>query len=203
VSKNNFKPYKISVSIFTVFIIASSILLTGCIFSDESKEKVKDKAAEVIGDAAEYAGEMTANWIGTTTANIGKNYNEAVVKRMAYLDITVEKVESKIRDDKRKLYKLELMVNNPAPANEKMYYHILLDDNYLVACNGDDYTYSLTLYDNGYDDDSIDEDDEDYDDDSYNDMINPGKSRIVAYTELPAEEAISYLQFIDKKISLP
>jgi hypothetical protein len=107
------------------------------------------------------------------------------------LEISVDKIDYKTKD-KKKNYTIELTLNNTAPEDEKMYVYILLDDNYLIACDQNDYTYSLTSY--------LDPDDQyEY----YDETIISGKSRLTVYTELDEADEIAYLQFNDKEISLP
>jgi hypothetical protein len=147
-------------------------------------------------EAAKAAGEVTANWLGTTAANVGKSYNESVVKRLEYLTVTVDKISSKTKDKKKK-YTIDLTIDNAAPDNEKLYVDLLLYDNYLVACDKKDYTYMLSTYDGEYDEN------EEREYDYSNNMIVPGKSRITVYTVVAETEEINRLLFLGKEVSLP
>jgi hypothetical protein len=191
------KLHRVLVFVLAALVAAGSLAFSGCgLFSDENKEK----AVKVINDVAEYAGEVTANWLGTTAANVGKIYNKSVVKRLEYLDIAVDKIDYKTKDGE-KAYTIELSIDNTAPENEKLYVDILLDDHYLIACDKNDYVYSLSPYremEEGEDEDAYY--DEQYD---YDNEIVPGKSRLTVYTTLPEAEEIDHLLFIEKNLNLP
>ena len=199
---------RISVLLLVAIVAVAMFALPGC-------KKVKEKAAGaaetalgLVEKGAEIAGEATANWLGTTAGNVGKNFNKTIVERLAYLEITVDNVDKSVaeagegdaededaegvegEDAETEIspgivsYAFDLTINNTAPNTEKIYINVLLDDYYLVACDQDDYTYSL--YDR-----------------SYENNIMPGKSKLTVYTELAEPDEISYLLFIGDKISLP
>ena len=192
---------------FCIFLMAAIValafvVLPGC---SKVKEKAADAAEIALGaleKGAAIAGEATANWLGTTAGNVGKNFNETITERFAYLAISVneiKRIEAKSEDGEGESdgeeveegivrYTIEITINNSAPDNEKMYMHILLGDHYLVACDQDDYTYSLTPGSNAK---------------GSFDLILPGKSKFTAYVELAEQDEISYLLFIGNKISLP
>jgi len=202
-STMNNKSHKVRISIAIALTITCLFLLPGCQKAEEKAQEAEKKAQEAAEyakdkavEAAEYAGELTANWLGTTAANVGKAYNKSVVERLKYLDITVDKIESENKDGETN-YTIELSLNNSAPDNEKIHIGNLLEDHYLVACDQKDYTYSLLAYTNE------DEADEYYEEYGNEDIIKGGKSRLTVYTTLPEADEISYLLFIDKKISLP
>jgi hypothetical protein len=190
--------------ILAALMITGLLALPGCKTTEEKAKEAagyaEEKAKEAAGyagekaqEAAEAVGKVTASWLGTTAANVGKNYNKSVVERLKYLEITVEGITHETKDGKKD-YTIKLTLNNTAPDNEKIHIDNLLDDNYLIACDQNDYSYSLSPY--GYDED------EDYDYE-YEELVNPGKSHLTVYTELDEADEIAYLQFIDKKISLP
>ena len=197
------KSNKVFMVLLVVVVALALCALPGC---SKLKEKVKDKAAdaaEVALDAvekgAEIAGEATANWLGTTAGNVGKNFNETIKERFAYLEISVDAIniiepdaedgeEPDEAEDGVVLYSINLTINNTAPDTEKMYIHILLGDHYLIACDRDDYTYSLSA---------------DRSAGGYSDQILPGKSKLTVRTELSEPDEISYLLFIGNKITLP
>ena len=180
---------------FSVLVLVCIAALALFSFSacGNAKEKAKD-AAKSAGSAAlgalekgaEIAGEATANWLGTTAGNVGKNFNETITERLSYLDISVDSIESEAEEGINK-YTLELTVNNTAPDDEKIYMETILKDNYLVACDQDDYTYKLTVEKGEV---------------GYSNTVMPGKSRYTIYTELAEIDEISYLMFIGEKIEL-
>ena len=201
------KPKNFFLLLLVVIVVLALVALPGC---GKVKEKVKDKAEDAAETAlgavekgAEIAGEATANWLGTMAGNVGKNFNETIAERFAYLEISVNEVDkiepetepdadedvaAESDDDGIMRYAIELTINNTAPDNEKMYIDTLLNDHYLVACDQNDYTYSLAT------------------ENSYNrsdNLIKPGKSKLTVYTELSDQDELSYLLFIGNKINLP
>ena len=194
-------------------VVLALVALPGC---SKVKEKAKDAAGaalNVVEKGAEIAGDATASWLGKTAGNVGKNFNETIIERFAYLEISIdevniieaeaeeaeadedvdeeevdEEVEEEVIDDGIIRYSIELTLNNKAPHNEKLYVNILLGDHYLVACDQDDYTYSLTVDRSAY---------------SYYDQILPGKSKLTVCTELSEPAELSYLLYIGNKIRLP
>jgi hypothetical protein len=175
---------------------AAFLALTGlfvfssCGAASDKAQDAADYAKDAVGKAAEFAGEVTANWLGTTAATVGKSYNKSVVERLKNLKITVDKVDFKTAEG-QKDYTIVLTLDNSAPDNEKMYVSVLLDDNYLIACDKNDYVYSLSPRGTEV---------ADYD---YNNMIMPGKNRLTVYTSIPETEEISHLLFIENELRLP
>jgi hypothetical protein len=190
-STNSKKLLNIALAVLVVGLLA----LPGCGFAKEKTKEAAEQAGDLVDKAAEAAGEVTANWLGTTAANVGKNYNKSVIERLKYLEISIDKISYETKN-KKKVYTIELTINNTAPDNEKIYSDILIDDNYLVACDQDDYTYNLLLYKTG-----DEESEDDYYDDYYDDTINAGKNHLTVYTELNESDEIDHLLFIDKSIS--
>jgi hypothetical protein len=193
-----------SVAAATALLIAAMAMfaLSGCGAVADKAQQAADSAADVaasaVGKAAEIAGEATANFIGTTAGNVGKSYNATIVERFGNLSISVDGIESEtVGGDHR--YTIELALVNSAPAGEKMYVDILLDDYYLVACDAEDYVYRFTPYDPYEKND--DEDDASYEE-NYSNMIVPGKSRLVVYTSLPEEKTVDHLLFLEKAIPI-
>ena len=206
---------------FFVVLLAGVVALA--LFALPGCGKVKEKAAGAaeialgaVEKGAEIAGEATANWLGTTAGNVGKEFNETIAERFGYLEITVDEisraeVEPKpasasgdptsgdpadlnedaagtATDPATARYTIKLTINNTAPDKEKMYTSILLGDYYLTACDQNDYTYSLTA---------------DQTAGRPSDLILPGKSKLTVYTDLAASDKLAYLLFIGDKIPLP
>jgi hypothetical protein len=172
-------------------VIAGLFAFSGCGAVEEKAKESASYVQDTANKVAEAAGEVTANWLGSTVANVDESYNEAIVERLKYVEISVDKIDYEIRD-KKKGYTIELTFNSTAPDEEKTYVDMLFDDNYIVACDRNDYVYNLSPYRN--------EDDEYY---GYDDFILPGQSHLTVYTELNEADEIVNLQYIDKKISLP
>ena len=206
------RSYRFSVLLLVAIVILAMVALPACSKVKERAAGAAESAAETalgaVEKGAEIAGEATANWLGTTAGNVGKDFNETIAKRFAYLEITVDKVVSEtdeedadveegdvveedgaeeIEGNKEISYTIDLTINNTAPNTEKMYINILIGDYYLVACDQDDYTYSLSTERNS----------------GYYDQIMPGKSKLTVYTEMSEPDELSSLLFIGNKISLP
>ena len=194
---------RFSALVVIVIVAMALVALPGCSKVKEKAAGAAETALGAVERGAEIAGEATANWLGTTAGNVGKNFNETIVERFSYLEITVDSidivepevedegegdVEENIDDSGTILYSIELTLNNTAPDSEKLYMNILLGDYYLVACDQDDYTYSLRAGSNSK---------------GYYDQIKPGKSKFTAYTELAEPDRISYLLFIGNRINAP
>jgi thiol-disulfide isomerase/thioredoxin len=191
------------VAALTAALIAAGLFaLSGCGAVADKAQQAADSAADAaagaVGKAAEIAGEATANFIGTTAGNVGKSYNATIVERFGKLSISVDSVESEAAGGENR-YTIDLTLVNSAPASEKMYVDILLDDYYLVACDADDYVYSLTPYD-PYEDE--DDEDDTYYEENYDNMIVPGKSRLTVYTSLPEEASVDHLLFLEKAVPI-
>ena len=172
-------------------VMLVAILLAAMLFSLSACENLEDKAKEVANQAAEFAGEVTASWLGTTAGKVGESYNKATIERLQAVAVTVEKITHE-EEGEQKNYTITLTLNNSAPDKDKVYVEDLLEDNYLIACDKRDYAYRLLIYNpnNGS---------TDYD----NMLIMVGKSRMTVYTSVPVSEEISYLRYVGEKISLP
>ena len=205
------KPKYFFLLLLVVIVVLALVALSGCGKVKDKAEDVAEIALDAVEKGAEIAGEATANWLGTMAGNVGKDFNETIAKRFAYLEISIDKVdiieqeeaegeideadgieldepEGESDDDGIIIYSIDLTLNNTAPDTEKMYIDTVLGDHYLVACDQNDYTYSLAAYN------------------SYNrsdNLIKPGKSRLTVYTELSDQDELSYLLFIGNKINLP
>ena len=188
--RNKINRFSILVLVCITAVALLALPACGRAAKEKAVEKVEaatEKALDAIEKGAEIAGKATANWLGTTAGNIGKNFNETITERLSYLEISIDSITSETEDEIES-YTLDITINNTAPDDEKIYINVILSDNYLVACDQDDYTYKFLV-----DKDAI----------GYSDNVKPGKSRYTITTDLPEADKLGYLLFIGEKIDLP
>jgi len=76
-----------------------------------------------------------------------------------------------------------MVFDNKSPADVKLYFDDLLGNNYLVACDKDDFSYSLWFNRGDYDDN-----------------ILFGKSKYYFTVKVPEEVEIDHVKYVNKNI---
>jgi hypothetical protein len=135
-------------------------------------EKTIEKSSDIISDS-----------LAQTVSGFEKNWDKTLLKKFENLDITLVSSNQKVKD-KKIIYTLELLFNNTNPDNAKIYFHDLLENNYLVACDKDDVVFIMKAIE-------------------YNsDKIPVGKTKGTFEVELKKDDNLTYIRFVHKKIMI-
>jgi len=141
----------------------------------ENKGKILEKAADGISSG-----------LASTLQNFEKNWDKKRLSQLENLTISLVSIEQETgeqeSEDDTKKYALGMIFDNKSPTDVKLYFVDLLGNNYLVACDKDDFSYGLRLKDR------------------YDDNILFGKSKYYFTVEVPKEVEIDHVKYVNKNI---
>lgn len=176
-------------------------------YAFDRRDAIIETADQAIGKAIDKTAEYTARSITGTAQAYSKAYNANIIKQFEHLDIRYVSQTSETKEGK-KVYEIELELQNNIPPNEQLYFGSIIANKYLLACDADDYVYAIVPLDS--DAGFTDEDglvslfefilDREY---SKYGKILPGKTKHKILVSVPETVTIAYLQFLNKKIAIP
>jgi hypothetical protein len=183
---------------------ASAVLIAKYLF--DNRQKIAAAADSAIGMAIDKSAEYTARSITETASAYGRAYNAKIIKQFENLDIRYLSDTNEVKDGK-KVYAVELELNNNIPRNEELYFGSIIANKYLLACDKDDYVYGIVPADEdaGF---TTDQDlislfefilNREY---SKYGKILPGKTKHKILVSMPEDVDMAYLQFLDRRIDL-
>lgn len=172
----------------------------------DNRNEIGEKAESLINTAIDKTAEYTVRGAIATASTFTKSYNSKTIKQFENLDISYSSNKFEIDGDK-KIYEIELVLDNRIKRNEEIYFGSLVQKNYLIACDADDFVYKIVPEDSdsGYiKDQSLIALVEFLIGREYTKFgkILPGKTRHKILVVVPKDIEISYLQFLDKRINM-
>jgi hypothetical protein len=183
---------------------ANAVLIVKYVF--DNRQKIADAADSAIGKAIDKSAEYTARSITETASAYGRAYNEKIIKQFENLDIRYLSNTHEVKDGK-KVYAVELELNNNIPRNEELYFGSIIANKYLLACDKDDYVYDIVPADEdaGFTTDrdliSLFEFILNREYTKYGKIL-PGKTKHKILVSMPEDLDIAYLQFLNRRIDL-
>jgi hypothetical protein len=211
----NFRKDKAKVrrSVITLIVCVTVLLVTGganavliAKYVFDNREEIAAVADSAIGKAIDKSAEYTARSITETASAYGRAYNDKIIKQFENLDIRYLSETHEVRDGK-KVYAVELELDNNIPRNEELYFGSIIANKYLLACDKDDYVYGIVPADEdagfttGQDLISLFEFILNREYTKYGKIL-PGKTKHKILVSVPEEVDIAYLQFLDRRIDL-
>jgi hypothetical protein len=196
---------------FGVFILA--FIGLGCLntvmilkYAYDRREKIAAAADSLITGAIDKTAEYGARGLLATASAYNKNYNANIIKKFENLKISYLTSKSEVHEDK-KIYEIELALDNRIPQEEEIYFGDLVVKNYLIACDEDDFVYDIVPEDA---DAGLSKEkelvallefflDREY---SKFGKILPGKSRHKILVEVPGNININSVRFLGEKIEI-
>ncbi len=175
IHKKKSSSFLVAMSIsFLVVILADAVVIGYYVYNNHEK---------IVSTVLEKTSDITSHGLALTASNFEENWDKELIKNFGNVFISVRSVAFQVEKNE-KIYTIEVVIDNHNEPKRKMYFHDLMNNNYLVACDTDDIVYVMETV--KYD----------------NDKIPVGKT-IAKYTVAVAKDAtLSYLRFIAEKISL-
>jgi hypothetical protein len=159
-----------SAIIFVLLIGVNIFLIVTYIY--KNRENILNKTSDGV-----------AMGLASTFQNFEKNWDKNRLKQLENLTISLSEIKYEVEEDKKQCM-IELIFENRAPADMKLYFSDLLGNNYLVACDKDDFVYSLYLNKN------------------WDQNIPLGKSRYIFIANAPNDIEITHVRYVDKNIMM-
>lgn len=162
-------------SLFLLFIILGSIdvYLAGS-YIYAHRGVIMDKGAEVIGGG-----------LALTAAHFEQGWDKNLIKKFGNLEISV--VKSGFSNGRKgKKYEIELMLDNHNPADDKIYFHDLIENNYLVICDRQDLVHPFGKNKINYE----------------TDKIPAGKTKASFEMIVSNDVTLEYIRFVTNRINL-
>ena len=159
---------------FLVVILADAVAIGYYIYNNHDT---------ILSTVLEKTSDITSDGLALTASNFEENWDKELIKNFGNVFISVRSVEFQLEDNE-KIYTIEVIIDNRNEEKRKMYFHDLMENNYLVACDTDDIVHVMKTV--KYE----------------NDKIPVGKTIATYKVTVDKDVTLSYLRFIGKKISL-
>jgi hypothetical protein len=202
--KMHFIRFGIFVFLFAGLGIVDAVMVGKYVY--DNREKIAGAADNLITGAIDKTAEYAARSVTATASAYRRYYNADVIKRFENLKISYLTSKFEITEGK-KIYEIELALDNNMPQTEELYFGDLVVKNYLIACDEDDFVYDIVP------------EDADAGLTTYGELVSvmefflnreyskfgkilPGKSRHKILVEVPENITISSVRFLDTKINL-
>jgi len=144
---------------------------------------IYNNGEKIINTALETTDRTVSNGYTFFTQYFEKKLEENRLAKLDKLTIFLDSIKYETKGDYRK-YTIGVILNNNNPMDVKLYFSDLLEKNYIVACDKDDYVYPIELRD------------------KQGDLILFGKSRHYFVTDVPKNVEIDHIRYIYKNITL-
>lgn len=198
--------FAISSAAFIVLVGLNTFLIIKYIY--DNRGQIAETADKIITSAIDKTAEYTVRGAIATASTFSKAYDAGVIKQFENLSITYSSSKYEFDKDKdKKIYEIELVLDNSIPSNEEIYFGSLVQKNYLIACDGDDFVYEIIPEDGdaGYAQDreliALVEFFVGREYTKYGKIL-PGKSRHKILAVVPNDVEIKYLLFLGKRIDI-
>ena len=142
-----------------------------------------NNGGKILDITLEKSSEIVSKGLVLTAQNFEKNWDTRRLSQLENLSITLESIEHEIDEDIKR-YKICFIFDNKSPIEVKLYFSDLLGNNYLFACDKNEFVYFLEL------------------EDWTSTVILPGKSRYNFRAEVPKDIEIEYIRYVNQKIRL-
>jgi hypothetical protein len=196
--QKNLIRFGVFICVFVFFGGLNAVLIFKYVY--DSREKIADAADNLIINAIDKNAEYSARSALSTDSAYTKIYNANILRQFENLDISYSASKFEIRDGK-KIYEIELVLDNTMPVEEELYFGNLVVKNYLIACDENDFVYNIVPEDAGagftnYEQLILNR--------NYSEFgkILPGKTMRKILVEVPENINITSLRFLDKKIEI-
>ncbi|GHV11156.1 hypothetical protein FACS189491_01890 [Spirochaetia bacterium] len=194
----------ISIILFIVLGGVNTYLIIKYVY--DNREIIAEKADAAINTAIDKTAEYSTRGVLATASAYSKSYNASIIKQFENLAISFSSSTFEIKDGK-KVYEIEVLLDNKIPQNEEIYFGNLVAKNYLIACDADEFVYDIVPMDTdaGFSNSSelisffeflLDREYSKYG------KILPGKTRHKILVMVPENVDIVSLRFLDKKINV-
>jgi len=138
---------------------------------------------KIINTALETTDRTVFNGNTFFTQYFEKKREENRLAKLEKLTIFLDSIKHEPKGDYRR-YTIGVIFNNNSPTEDKLYFSDLLENNYLAACDKDDFVYPMELRD------------------KQGDIILFGKSRHYFVTDVPKNVEIDHIRYIYKNLTL-
>ncbi|GHU79232.1 hypothetical protein FACS189462_4790 [Spirochaetia bacterium] len=194
----------ISIILFIVLGGVNTYLIIKYVY--DNREIIAEKADAAINTAIDKTAEYSTRGVLATASAYSKSYNASIIKQFKDLAISFSSSTFEIKDGK-KVYEIEVLLDNKIPQNEEIYFGNLVAKNYLIACDADEFVYDIVPMDTdaGFSNSSelisffeflLDREYSKYG------KILPGKTKHKILVMVPENVDIVSLRFLDKKINV-
>ncbi|MDR2701487.1 MAG: hypothetical protein LBB72_03545 [Spirochaetaceae bacterium] len=144
---------------------------------------VYNNGEKIIDTALETTDRLVSNGYSLPIQFLEKKWEKNRLAKLENLTIFLDSIKYETRGDLRK-YTIGLIFNNNSPTDVKLYFSDLLENNYIVACDKDDFVYPMQLRD------------------KQGDLILFGKSRHYFLVDVPRGVEIDHIRYVYKNITL-
>lgn len=172
----------------------------------DNRNKIADATFELLGSAIDKTAELTVRGAMATASAYRSSVTTTVINRFKGLEITYSSSRFEIEEDK-KIYEIALVLDNNLPAKEEIYFGNLVQNNYLAACDTEDFAYAIIPQDgdSGFIEDraliSLVEFFFNREYTKYGKIL-PGKTMHKVLVVVPRDVELAYMQFLDRRIDI-
>ena len=107
---------------------------------------LSNNSGNIVNTIIGKTSEAVSRGFAATLQNFEQNWDRGRLEQLENLTILLSSIEFEIEDD-IKNYTLEIIFENNSPTDVKLYFVDLLGNNYLVACDKEEFAYPLGLKD--------------------------------------------------------
>jgi len=169
---------------YVYLLLILSFLIFGGLKVYSLVEYVVKNRTEIITKSLNTTSDVLSKGLTLTTSNFEKNWDKQIIEELKNIQIEVKSVNYE-NSDKGKKCILEIVIINNVSVNErKLYIHDLLENNYLVAYDNEDFVHTLDV--NKYE----------------NDKIPSGKSKGLFETNIDQNATIKGVSLLNNKIEI-
>jgi hypothetical protein len=173
---------------------------------------VYNNRAEIIDKSVRIPAEMAGKGLALTFQSFEKNWDQNRLLQLENLRVSPSSMDYETKDGRR-IYDIELIFDNNSPTEIKLYLDDLIGNHYLLACDKDDFVYTMKISDRPMTSVTTERMTEQRTDDTterttttstdYANTIIPfGKSRFRFTLTVPEDVEITHARFVQNTIPL-
>jgi hypothetical protein len=165
-------------------LLILSFLVFGALKVYSIVDYVIKHRSEIISKTIDATSEIVSKSLTLTAANFEKNWDKQVIEELENITIEIKSVNYEKKDNAQKCFLELIIINNVTNNDRKLYIHDLLENNYIVAYDTDDFVHTISV--------------KEYE----NDKIPQGKSKGFFEVNIDDNIKIKGLSFLGKKIEI-
>jgi hypothetical protein len=139
---------------------------------------------EIITKSLSATSDVLSKGLTLTASNFEKNWDKQIIDELKDVKIEIKSVKYENTDKGKKCILEIIVINNVSNDQRKIYMHDLLENNYLVAYDNDDFVHTIDI--------------KEYE----NDKIPFGKSKGIFETNIDKDSLIKGISFLNNKIEI-
>ena len=169
---------------YVYLLLSLSFLIFGSLKIYSLVEYVFKNRNEIISKSLSVTSDVLSKGLTLTASNFEKNWDKQIIEELKDVKVEIKSVNYETTDKGNKCILELIIVNNVSNDQRKLYIHDLLENNYLVAYDNDDFVHTIDV--------------KEYE----NDKIPYGKSKGLFETNIDKDATIKGISFLNNKIEV-